>query len=200
MYGISRDRHPIWMTTSTENQPRIRHTTQDDAGYQVNRFNCRLRRLNSKAIGLSILPLLALHVSADELHYRAAKFAATAVSALVFFGTGMTSLQIEIDSSATGTRVAKMCLRVFSSAFLLALIGCFMHWFCAGQERTKRFTSAVFAVLFFGWMLTRVVATPSAGDVGDAFSWLDKVNLFSLLGCWGWNHQRQDRWDVAGRG
>lgn len=181
MYGIARNRRPIWMTTSIENQPRNRQVARDDAGYQVNRSVCRLRRLNGKAIGLSMLSLLALGVSADEVHHRAAKVAATAVSALVSFGTGMTSLQLEVDSSAGGTRVAKMCLRIFSSTFLLALIGCFMHWFCAGAERTKQFIAAAFAVLFFGWVLTRVVATPSAGDVVDTFSWLDKVNLFGLL-------------------
>jgi hypothetical protein len=181
MYDIARDRRSIWMTTSTENQPRNRHTTRDNAGYQVNKSISRLRRLDAKATGLSMLSLLTLRVSADEVHHRAAKVAATAVSALVSLGTGMTSLQLEIDSSVTGTRVAKMCLRIFSSTFLLALIGCFMHWFCAGAERTKRFISAAFAVLFFGWVVTRVVAAPSAGDVIDAFSWLDKVNLFGLL-------------------
>lgn len=181
MYGIARNRRPIWMTTSIGNQPRNRHVARDDAGYQVNRSVCRLRRLNGKAIGLSMLSFMALGVSADVVHHRAAKVAATAVSALVSFGTGMTSLQLEVDSSAGGTRVAKMCLRIFSSTFLLALIGCFMHWFCAGAERMKRFIAAAFAVLFFGWVLNRVVATPSAGDVIDTFSWLDKVNLFGLL-------------------
>lgn len=181
MHGTARDRRPIWMTTSTENQPRNRHTIRDDAGCQVNRSVCRLRRLNGKAIGLSMLSFLALGVSADEVHHRAAKVATTAVSALVSFGTGMTSLQLEADSSAGGTSVAKMCLRMLSSTSLLALIGCFMHWFCAGAERTKRFISAAFAVLFFGWVLTRVVATPSAGDVVDTFTWLEKVNLFGLL-------------------
>lgn len=181
MCGIARERPSIWATTSTKNQPGNRHTTRDDAGYRIGMPFSRLRRLNTKDIGLSMLSLLALRVSADQVHHRAAKVAATAVSAFVSFGTGMTSLQLEVDSSAGGTSVAKMCLRIFSSTFLLALIGCFMHWFCAGAERTKRFVSAAFAVLFFGWVLTRVVATPSAGGVVDTFTWLDKVNLFGLL-------------------
>lgn len=137
MHGIARNRRPIWMTTSTENQPRNRHTIRDNAGCQGNWSVCRLRRLNGEAIGLPMLSLLALGVSADEVHHRAAKVAATAVSALVSFGTGMTSLQLETDGGATGTRVARMCLRILSSTSLLSIIGCFMHWFCAGGREDE---------------------------------------------------------------
>ncbi|KAK1833638.1 hypothetical protein QBC39DRAFT_345707 [Podospora conica] len=179
--SVEWDKPVIGATSSVGDRPKNQPTTRDDTGWHNKLLRFSTARVNTKAIRLLAFSSLALSVAANEDHHRAAKIATTAVSAFVSFGTGMTSLQLEIDSSTAGTRVAKMCLRIFSSTFLLALIGCFMHWFCAGAERTKRFISAAFGVLFLGWVLTRVVAAPSAGGVNDAFSWLDSVNLVGLL-------------------
>ncbi|KAK0738917.1 hypothetical protein B0T18DRAFT_492769 [Schizothecium vesticola] len=173
--GIAIGRYPIWMTTSTENQPRNRHTTRDDAGYQVNRSNCRLQRLNAKAIGLSMLPLLALRVSADEVHHRAAKVAATAVSAFVSFGTGMTSLQR--NGNEGGQDVPPHLffdLPAGSHRMLYALV------LCRGREDEAVYLGGVRRLVHrMGGDSSR--CGPSTGDVSDAFSWLDKVNLFGLL-------------------
>ncbi|KAK4205731.1 hypothetical protein QBC40DRAFT_260620 [Triangularia verruculosa] len=99
-------------------------------------------------------------------------------SAITSFVTGMTALQLEIPHDPEGTKLAKMSLRITSSTFLGLLIVGYSLWFLRFRaQKTQRFLYALCGIDLILWVFVRHEA---ASDT-DAFTWLDGLNLFSLV-------------------
>ncbi|OIW33054.1 hypothetical protein CONLIGDRAFT_162006 [Coniochaeta ligniaria NRRL 30616] len=124
--------------------------------------------------------VLADPASAANRH-RTPKLLLLGGSAISSLGTGMTSLQLELADDPHWTKVAKMSLRIACSTFLGILAVGYPLWFLPYAQKTQRFLSGLCGIGFFLWLFVRRDPASAAVETGDAFAWLDDLNLFGLI-------------------
>lgn len=93
----------------------------------------------------------------------------------------MTSLQLEAADDPHGTRLARMSLRIACSTFLGILAVGYPLWFLPYAQKTQRFLSGFCGVGLFLWTFVRRDPSSATIETGDAFAWLDDLNLFGLV-------------------
>jgi hypothetical protein len=134
-----------------------------------------------ETVTVAAASLVAANPALAGDRYRTPKLMLLGTSAVSSLGTGLASLQLEIPNDLHATRLVKMCLRIACSTFLGTLAVGYSLWFLPYAQKRHRFLSGLGAVGLFLWMFMRRDPSPAANDMGDAFAWLDDLNLFGLI-------------------
>ncbi|KAK3314593.1 hypothetical protein B0H66DRAFT_605540 [Apodospora peruviana] len=107
-----------------------------------------LRKLLPVCLPVTLASLIGVAL-ATGVPYQTPKIVAVGIAAMGSLGTGMTALQLENPDDPKGNQFIKMCLRIASSLFLLALASGYMLWFLPlDAQKKKNFLGGFGACLF----------------------------------------------------
>jgi len=181
--------------------PRTLQGSQAEGSLSRQDFDCACKRPTASIISpLGILPSIAFLRIIDLLApftlfslsvanptisgdpWRIAKVLLLGCSAMGSFGTGMASLQLDMESLSKKTQPADMRLRVGCSAALGTLAVLYLLWFVTHACKARWFLKGVFVGSVVCWLSMRFAGSASDHKAeGSSFIWLDKLNLSGLL-------------------
>ncbi|KAK0748518.1 hypothetical protein B0T21DRAFT_407029 [Apiosordaria backusii] len=138
-------------------------------------------RLQNLAGLLAILLLNLLPLAAARHAYRTPRLILLGTSAVGSWVTGMTALLLEIPEEPEKERLFRMSLRIASPTFLGVLVVAYSLWYLSRAQKTQRFLYALCSIGLILWVFVHRDPSTDTVDKGDAFTWLDYLNLSNLI-------------------